>query len=161
MAKSKVEVKKNFKLRGLNKVLKGLKGNYYTKVGILGTKDNRASTGKEAASNAEIGVVQEFGSFKNNIPARSFLRMPLIEKRKELIAAAAKERRRLERGLVKGGVKQLFALIGLKAEEIIQKAFESGGFGKWQELKHRDGTPLIDTGQLRRSITSKVVKGGS
>jgi len=148
-----VKVKSN--LKEVNKTLKGLTKKYFTKLGIFGKKDSR----KGALSNAELGVVHEFGSHSKGIPSRSFLRMPLIEKRKQLLKSIAKQKENLEKGLLDNGIKEVFELAGIEAEAIVLKAFETGGYGKWAPLKKRKGTPLIDTGQLSRAITSKVVKG--
>lgn len=52
--------------------------------------------------------------------------------------------------------------LGIACENVIQDAFSSGGFGFWKFILpstvRRKGSAreLIDTGQLRRSITSKV-----
>ncbi len=53
---------------------------------------------------------------------------------------------------------------GIMAENIVQDAFDTAGFGKWQplapgtlELKETK-TILVETTQLRKSIISKVVK---
>jgi hypothetical protein len=55
--------------------------------------------------------------------------------------------------------------MGHQAEAVIQDAFDSQGFGQWDKniskvyitAKGSD-TPLIDTGFLRQSVTSKVSK---
>lgn len=154
--KTKVKSEIKTDLKDINKALNALKANCFVKIGILGDKDKR----EKAVSNSEIGIVHEFGSFTKNIPARSFLRMPLIEKKKELLNALMKYKKLFEKEIAKGNIFILFERLGLAAENIIQLAFETSGFGKWRKLKNRKGTPLVDTGQLRRAITSKVVKGG-
>ena len=70
------------------------------------------------------------------------------EKSKELIA--------------EGDTKTLLARLGLFAETLVQRAFETSGFGQWPALQSStvkakgSSAPLIDTGQLRRSISSEV-----
>lgn len=145
-------------LRGLQKVIAGLnEGNdYAVKVGILST--SRPRKGKE--SNASIGIVHEFGSYSKRIPERSFLRMPLNMKSREII----REVQKLGAEMVpQGNLKGMFKQIGLVAEKVIADAFATGGFGAWAALsqktinrKKSDGI-LKDSGQLARSITSQVV----
>lgn len=136
------------------------------KVGILG--DNAARQEGEL-NNAEIGFTNEFGKMTGypKIPARSFLRMPLktrlADKIKEKKSLSGKE---LENAMANGKTEEFARKVGLVAEEVIQEAFATNGFGEWApnapmtvELKG-SSSPLIDTGQLRRSISSKVIKDG-
>lgn len=151
-------------------------------VGVLGGKDARS--GDESAGyvpgNAEIGLVHEFGvtagasPFKMpgvskqpvkspgmNLPERSFLRMPLITKLPVAIVAQGKAAWR--KAIVEKGV--VFALknLGVLAEGVVQDAFATGGFGTWPRLskftikKKGSAAILIDTAQLRQSVTSRVV----
>lgn len=139
-------------LRG--KLAKG----YSARIGILNNLKYPDGT-----SVALVGSVQEFGSITNNIPPRSFLRMPLTEKRKKLLKDIGKSQ-----GIAKfidgGNIEKLFQTIGAIGVGIVQQAFETKGFGKWAENKpqtaKRKGSdsPLIDTGLLRKSVTFDVVK---
>lgn len=133
-------------------------------VGILGDTNNRTQ-GEQ--TNAEIGFTNEFGKMTGypRIPERSFIRMPLktrlepkIKTKKSLTGPE------LEKAIAEGKTVEFATKIGLVAEEVIQEAFATNGFGEWApnapmtvELKGSN-SPLIDTGQLRRSITSKVEK---
>ncbi len=151
-------------------------------IGVLGGSDARSGDESKGyvPGNAEIGAIHEFGvtggaspfkqpgisktPIKNkniNIPERSWLRMPLITRLPEAIAAqgrAAWRKAILERGVV-------FALknLGVVAEGLIQDAFASGGFGTWAKLKpytiRKKGSAaiLIDSAELRQSVTSRVV----
>jgi hypothetical protein len=147
-----------FNIGSLNNLRAELAAGYKAKVGVIGSKAVRASdTG--GFNNAEIGIVHEMGSQFLGIPARSFLRMPLEMKRKELVMFARKNGALIEQGKVK----EFFALIGIKAEQIIQSAFETRGFGQWAAnspttiAKKGSSAPLIDTGELRKSISSEVM----
>ncbi len=152
-----------FNLDGLDNLRKQLGNSYVTRVGILGGKAAREDDAP--MNNAEIGLIHEFGSEGANIPPRSFLRLPLEEKRRELMKAFASNSTKA--AIESGEFKQVFLNLGIKAEEIIQEAFASGGFGHWPALKAStvaskgSSAILIDTGQLRRAITSDVVKRGS
>lgn len=142
-------------------------------VGVLGNKNARTGTGN---TNAEIGLKHEFGSASENIPRRSFLRMPLysqLPKKLETIAKSA-----WVAVILKKSMEQALKRLGVLAENAIQEAFATGGFGRWAPLsdytlkmrhlkamskkgksKGKFGTAiLIETAQLRKSITSAVIK---
>lgn len=157
-----IEAKITSNFRGLDKIIAQLgdKG-AGVKVGILGSTDTRKEDG--SVTNAEIGIIQEYGSVSRKIPPRSFLRMPILAKKNQLInqATTGDTRKKLLSGDIKGALTN----IGYIAEEIIDDAFKSSGFGAWPAnspittAKKGSSKPLIDTGQLRRAITSKVVNG--
>lgn len=151
-------------------------------IGVLGGNDARSGDESKGyvPGNAEIGAIHEFGvtggvsPFKQpgiskspvknpniNLPERSFLRMPLITRLPEAIAAqgrAAWRKAILDKGVV-------FALknLGVLAEGIVQDAFATGGFGTWAKLKkstiRRKGSDaiLVDKAELRQSVTSRVI----
>jgi hypothetical protein len=136
------------------------------RVGILGDKNARKKGGADK-TNAEIGYTQEFGKHTGvKIPKRSFIREPLLLKfAKEIKAAKSLNKTEFEKAIKSGNAEKFFKRIGIVAEKVIQQAFATQGFGKWAPnapltvaLKG-SSSPLIDTAQLRRSITSKVVKG--
>jgi hypothetical protein len=150
-------------------------GQLVVKVGIFGNKNARGITSTDKAgkaglrkvlrgtrstlTNAELGLIHELGSVERGIPKRSFLRMPISEKSKEILADAFKGAVEL---LAKGDIKGILKRLGIACEKWIQYAFATRGFGSWvpdqQETVRRKGSnaPLIDTAQLRRSIASQV-----
>jgi len=149
-------------ISGFNEIETLFKKGFLSKVGILGDKDARPDGSPEG--NAEIGLKQEFGSISENIPPRSFLRMPVIDKKSDFAKYMSSSK--VKKLVAEKKIKQIFVDLGLIAEKIIQEAFETRGFGKWKpnapmtiRLKGSD-SPLIDTGQLRRSITSTVIQKG-
>ena len=135
------------------------------KVGIIGSK--AAVKRKDELTNAQIGFIQEFGKLtgKPRIEPRSFIDMPLKlhlnDKIKEKKSLAKKE---FEMALKEGKADEFVRKVGIVAEEVIQEAFETSGWGQWkpnaESTKRRKGSdkPLIDTGELRRSISSEVIK---
>ena len=156
---------------------------FMTRVGILGNKINRTfkevktESGKKRYSalaqkysneptltNAEIGLLMERGSVSQHIPARSFLELPLVVMSSRLL-----EDKREIWAVFKGGpetrarLKAAYTKLGHVAENLIQEAFETAGFGMWDPDRPRtiarkhSSAPLINTAQLRRSITSDVV----
>lgn len=152
------QTKITMNLDGLNDLVKGLGDTWVTRVGILGGKNAREGD----FGNADIGCLHELGSLSNNIPPRSFLRMPLDLKKQDLMTAFAGAGAR--DAISKGDYKKAFQILGVKAEEIVQNAFASGGFGQWPQLKPAtikakgSSAILIDTSELRRAQTSDVVK---
>lgn len=150
-------------------------GQLVVKVGIFGNKNARGITSakkagsaglrkvikgsKSTLTNAELGLIHELGSIERNIPPRSFLQMPISTKSKEILADAFKGAPEL---LAKGQIRQILARLGFACEKWIQIAFGTRGFGTWAPdrlataLRKGSGEPLIDTAQLRRSISSQV-----
>ena len=151
-----------YDFKGLNDFARGLSKNFSVKVGILGNKTSRDDE-KGSSTNAEIGLAHEVGSFKKNIPARSFLRMPLFVKSSQILKDA---QYRILELLAKGNMKQIFTNLGVACETQIGEAFGSQGFGTWAPLQEKsierkigqNPNPLVNTSQLRKSITSKVME---
>ena len=146
----------------LNKLVENLGKKYFTDIGILGAAGYTEEGGITLAG---IGAVHEFGTDKAGrnrntvIPERSFIRMPL-ETGQDDIEKALKPR--LQSLIENGDIKGIFELIGIAGEARVQEAFETGGFGTWEELaestKKAKGSDaiLIDQGPLRQGITSRV-----
>lgn len=153
-----VEVKTN--LKPLNIFIKNLKKPIGIKIGILG--NTNAREGNDGLTNAEVGVKQEFGSISENIPARSFLRMPLEKKGQQIQEAFT--RPDVQKQMLAGEPEKALELIGAVAVGIIDDAFRTSGFGEWKPnspvtiAKKKSSKPLIDTRQLEQSITYQVVK---
>ena len=151
------------KMKTLLKFLQG--GMPSIKVGIMGQKNKRK---KGQPTNAEIGFVNEFGKLTGfpRIPARSFIRMPLmLHFYDKLLGKKSLSEKEFEKAVKSGQADKFAEKVGLVAEETIQEAFATRGWGEWApnapytQEKNGSDSPLIDTGQLRRSITSKVLKG--
>lgn len=151
-------------LSKLESILEQIGGEFVARVGVLGADAGEIHDTDSGLTNSELGLIQEFGSESRNIPARSFLRMPLETKQDDLIQT-------LDTGAVKdaieqGNTKQVYKILGFAAEQIVKDAFNTGGFGNWKAnspstiAQKGSDKPLIDTGTLQRSITSDVVKKG-
>lgn len=154
---------------GLNNFVKAISSGdgWAVDVGIMGNKSYRSNSGKSQSldkrkenansgglTNADIGFLHEFGTGK--IPKRSFLRMPLFLK-SEKILKDVKDAGAFQK-LLKGNIRGILSDLGIAAVAAIEQAFDSAGFGSWASKKSGEGSPLIQTGQLRRSITYEVVK---
>jgi len=158
--KDESELQKEFD-NMMKKLGKMLNGPYVTNVGVLGSSSSRPDG---AIDNAGIGLVMEFGRVtkKPLIPARSWLRMPIVSRRKMIMKAVVNKQRSIENAFDKEDDKIIFEILGLACESAIQEAFDSNGFGSWIEnaeaTKKAKGsaTPLIDTGEFRQSVMSAV-----
>lgn len=164
-------------LDGLLKVLKG--DMKRVRVGILGGKTTRndapvdggssinatkksgaPKTNFEVSTNAAVGAIHEFGTDK--MPMRSFLRVPIAENlQKRLESSGAFGPDELARVVKETSFLPWLQRIGAVAERIVSDAFDTGGFGKWPKWKTKGytsntGQVLVDTQQLRNSITSDV-----
>ncbi len=143
--------------------------NARVRVGILGSKADRfAITGAAAVkNNPTIGLEHEYGVMHNPwgciTPARSFLRMPLMTR---LGLEIEKIGRSVFRAIVlKRGINVALQNLGAVGENVVQQAFATGGFGQWPALsaitirKKGSSAILIESAQLRKSVTSQVVMG--
>ncbi len=132
----------------------------------------------DGETNAEVGAKMEFGSFEESVttteqevargrrpmswqgnPARSFLHMPINT---ELPSVLKAEREELIKSFTEDGPRPMLERVGFMAEAVIQDAFDTGGFGSWPENSEKtkkwkgSDKPLIDSSQLRESISSRV-----
>lgn len=161
----------------LNNLLAGIDEKYVVRVGILGNKahaKNRLDTGElkkrgghkvgDTASeltNADIGLRHEKGVKSEHLPRRSWLQNPLEDNLMEYFTKIGSETIKL---MVLKQSLSAYQDLGIICEQIIQKGFETGGYGKWKSLsaftiaQKKSSQILIDTGQLRKSVTSQVVK---
>lgn len=173
-------VKVTADLKKLESILKKLGGDYVARVGILDNNATSIHDGSEI-TNGELGLIHEFGSEVNNIPARSFLRMPLEEKQDSLMKAI--DSPQVKKSIESGDIETAYKALGIAGEQIVKEAFMTSGFGKWAAnapitingglmynkvsgapvyVKGKGfNKPLIETGDLSRSISSDVVKKGS
>lgn len=168
--------KVKFDISKLLHLQKSLKVRYVARVGILGqkakgrkevaiSKSGKRSPGKSLSelSNADIGLIHEKGVKSKKIPRRSFLEYPLTTK---LPAAMNKVGKALMDDLNSENLEKTYKQLGLVGEGIVLKAFGTRGYGTWPKnspatiARKGSSQPLIDTAQLRKSISSQVVKKG-
>ena len=147
-------------IKGLDQLMKALKVKSASiRIGVLGGSDDRS--GKEQ-SNATIGAVHEYGAPGRNIPQRSFLRIPLSENlQKEMEASGLLTQESADEVIKKGDLKSWLKAVATCAEAVVDDAFENSGNGKWPKWKdpnytNEGGMLLVDSGQLRRSITTEI-----
>jgi hypothetical protein len=150
--------------KGLDKLLKALKMTQppVARVGILGGSKNVRAGNDGNSSNATIGAAHEFGAPAQGIPERSFLRVPIAEHlQKEMESSGALDKEVMADVIKDGTIVPWLKKVAVLAEGIVADAFATAGFGKWPAWKNTGytnnaGQVLVDTGQLRNSITSEV-----
>lgn len=129
-------------------------------VGILASgKANEAHKDEDGndtvATQQDVGTWMEFGT--GHVPERSFLRETIAVKRNEIETRLAAEVRKVLTG--KQGVDAAMEHVGQFVVGLCQARIKEGiGPELDQSTIDRKGssTPLIDTGQLRSSITYEV-----
>lgn len=147
------------KTEGLDKLLKALKKKPpVAQVGVLGDKNARSGL---VNSNATVGAAHEFGTTKS--PQRSFLRVPITDNLQKYMERAGEPFWKAAiKDIIKAGALTEWAKrLGLIGETIVGDAFDSGGFGKWKPSNMKNKKvqqTLVETQQLRNSITSRVVE---
>lgn len=150
------------KMDGLKGILKALGGKApVARIGILGSSGRK--DGK--TTNALVGAVHEFGT--SAVPMRSFLRMPLTEHlEKGLQKSGAFTEGAVNDVIKQGSMKPWVEKMAIEAVGIVLEAFDTEGFGKWtplnpKTLDHKKvKQTLVETQQLRNSITYDVKEGG-
>lgn len=172
---------------GLEALIKALRGPPTARVGILAGTKSRGQAVSEALqrnagktevarirkqmgsnglpTNAEIGAAHEYGSMKRKLKMRSWLRMPLSTHLREKIESNPKlMKATFAQAARDGTLFQLLKLVGTLGEATCKEAFTNDGWGTWPKLDPHYAASktvkniLVETTQLRESITSKVEK---
>jgi phage gpG-like protein len=106
---------------------------------------------------AVIAATHEFGSASQNIPERSFLRVPLRGAKDELGQIISRQLPMVVEGQL--SMVQLMNQLGARAASISQEAISAGippANAPATVAKKGSSTPLVDTGRLRQAITHVV-----
>lgn len=144
--------------RGASRVVREIKarGTSGVEVGVLGTKGAAAHRGSdEGITVAEIAEIHEFGL---GVPERSWLRAWVDENESKIKARIRKETQAMIRE--KRPRAQVIARIGVWIQGEIQQRIADGIPPENAETtiqRKGSSTPLIDQGQMRQSITYRVV----
>ena len=144
---------------GLKKLDNFLSSQKQALLGIFQSEDAR----DDKNSNVAIGAKHEFGSFSENIPQRSWLRMPVKVKANDIAGNTAIA---IKNNLTNPkGVDIVAKSIGVAGLGVIQEAFDTKGFGQWKPnspatiaAKGGKNTPLIEKAELRQAVTFSVEK---
>jgi phage gpG-like protein len=132
--------------------------NQKIQVGIFSNHTGRG-TAVSGVDNATLGAWHEFGT--SSIPRRSFLQMPISTYfPKRLEDSGAMDAATLKEVILNKSFGVWLQKIAVLAEATVQEAFDTQGFGTWpgwaDGYTNNSGQVLVDTGQLRRSITSRI-----
>lgn len=153
----------SLKLDGLDQLLKALKDktNPVVRIGILGSNAS-ASHGDNGPTNAEIGAAHEYGT--EHLPVRSFLRSPISKHlNAQLDLSGAFDKRVFANVIAQGSVVPWLQKVAILAEGIVLDAFNTANDGEWKESNmkiKKNHQTLVETQQLRNSITSEIKRNG-
>jgi hypothetical protein len=148
-------------------------GKSYVKIGLLGSSANRGQVplGSEIGpfkpdklNNPTLGLIHEKGCQSANppVPRRSFLQIPLEKELTPAIKSVGGKK--WENLILTKGIRAALTYLGVMAENVVQKGFATGGYGRWKPLAAstiaRKGSTdiLMETDQMRRAIHSEVVR---
>jgi len=129
-------------------------------VGVPQEKDSREG----AISNAELAFIHTKGSPLRGIPARPIIE-PAIEDNKEQVAELIKKSAQKALDGNKEGAIESLERVGMQGQNIV-RAWFTNPKNNWapnspKTIKLKGSTrPLIDSGELRKSITYVVRKRG-
>lgn len=145
---------------GASELIKRLAGRATVRVGIQGQKAEEAKTNGKGLTVADVGSFHEFGLGNN--PRRSFI-ADFVD---ENIGRLETRLVRLCKKIVSGKMDLVTALnqFGVAAQGEIQERIARGippplAEATLKKKGEAKSTPLIDTGQLRSSVTYEVIVG--
>lgn len=150
--------------KDITRNLEKLKNKPYVKVGVLEKSGQHEGLGDLTV--ADVATFHEFGTEGVNgqiVPQRPFIRNTVDENTAEL----TRETEALRKQVIffNLSVFKALSLLGLRIQKLIQSKITDGD-SSWPALKQStidakgSDKPLIDTGQLRRSISYEVVEKG-
>lgn len=132
------------------------------KVGIIDDQPKRSGESKrgEALTLLQVAAVHEFGAPDAGIPQRSFIRATIDVRAAEIAA----DQEKIAAGVLAGKITpaQGMEMLGARVQGMIQTRIAEG-IGpplKPATIKRKKSSkPLIDTGQLRSSVSYRVETG--
>ena len=142
--------------RKLEAILRRTKKHEHVAVGILQDEPH-----DEQFSMLDLAMVHEYGSPKQNIPARSFIRATCDAKRKEHVELIRKFQHKILRGHITA--RQALTQIGEVVAKDMVAAINEGIEPSLElaTIKRKGSSkPLIDTGRLKGAITHGI-RGGA
>lgn len=130
--------------------------------GVPAEETDRSETESEPINNAQLMYVHEHGAPEINLPARPVVGPAIAEIRPDIVSGLRNAGQLALQGNLAGMTRQFNAL-GLKAQNAMRARITNGPFVPLKpETIRRKGSdkPLIDSGQVRRSLTYVVRKTG-
>jgi hypothetical protein len=139
---------------------------YHTLVGYPGDsplkEDRKKKTGKYTV--AEVAAVHEFGSVARNIPARPFMAQTADSKQNQSLISRIGESALINLYAGKLTAEQALTRIGEAWIGLTKQTFITGKFAPLSKRTikaKKSSRPLIDTAQLRNSVTQVIRTGNS
>ena len=123
----------------------------------VGLPKGKGGSYEDGSSVIEVGSWHEFGTDK--IPERSFIRVPVQQNMQKYKSLAQKEVKKIYEG--KQTVDGALGILGLFMSDRMKASFTDNDWAEnspFTVALKGSSTPLIDTGQLRQSITWQVAK---
>ncbi len=125
-------------------------------------RKNEAERKEAEMNNATLAYIHEHGSPDANIPARPFL-TPGIKKAQPQIVKFLKEAGQAALAGKESGVTTAYNKAGLTAQNSVRAVFTDNDWPQVSDARQKEKgegktNPLIETGQLRKSITYVVGK---
>ena len=164
--KSTMEIDKGY--HALRREIEAMKKEPYVAVGFQdesGLAQHKGAIAGKPATVAEVATFNEFGTRNKDgsvrVPERSFVRATIDESRRELISDTGKLFRMMAQGRMTTAI--ALNILGLKIKSLIQKKItdlREPPNSPRTIAKKKSSNPLIDTGQMRQSVTHKVKARG-
>jgi hypothetical protein len=121
-------------------------------VGVPKNSKGASSKYPDGTEVLDVAYAHEMGNGKDR---RSFLRNTFIIKKKEIDKVIQQQFKKLG----KSSAENVMGLIGIGAENLVNDAFNTEGYGKWDKSERAEkegGKTLRDTNLLFQSITYEV-----
>lgn len=128
--------------------------------GTNGRKTSKIGDQASKMTIAQIAVIHEFGAPAAGIPARPVMKQTNLKYQSHLAPLQARLLQQIYRGTLTP--EQALKQMGVYWEGRIKVMFREGQFKALDPKTVRakgSSKPLIDSGQLRNSVTSRVVRG--
>lgn len=130
------------------------------RVGILADTPKRTRTGQKGGklSLVEVAFLHEFGAPAAKIPQRSFIRATVDKHAAEVKELQTSLAARVLKGTM--SIEQAAGLLGAKLAAWCQNAISDGippALAPSTIARKKSSKPLVDTGQLKSSITWQVI----
>lgn len=136
----------------LQKALKQMFNNEFVTVGI---HEDENARGDGDINNATLGAIQHFGTMDGHIPARPWLDVGVAQSTKEYLQIIIDG---VQDGLT---MRQIHEQLGLVAQASVQQYMvdlRTPPNTASTVAQKGSSNPLIDTGELRQSVTYKIVQ---
>jgi phage gpG-like protein len=128
------------------------------RVGVQGPEGAAVHDDSDGLTNAQLAAIHEFGTA--TVPERSFIRATIEAHGREYERILGAEAAKIIAG--RSTVERSLTLLGMRVEGDMKATIEAGippPLAPVTVAAKGSSQPLIDSGQLRNSITSKVVEG--